>query len=127
VSHDELLQHLRQLEQELHCIETRRDAARLGLLLHPEFEEFGRSGRRHDRAEVLREFSAGGDLGRIRADDFSVSEIADGIALLTYMSAHLDQAGNIDRQTRRSSLWVRTSLGWQLRFHQGTPTDALAQ
>jgi hypothetical protein len=34
-------------------------------LLHPEFEEFGRSGRKYSRAEVLTEFSADVDYPRI--------------------------------------------------------------
>ena len=119
----ELVLHLRELEQELHHFDTRRNPARLDELLHPEFEEFGRSGRRYDRADVLREFSSGGDRGNIHAADFSVAEIADGVALVTYRSAHEDLAGKVVRHTLRSSLWVRTPSGWRLRFHQGTPSD----
>jgi hypothetical protein len=31
--------------------------------------------------------------------------------------------GSRHRHTLRSSLWQRSSRGWQLRFHQGTPTE----
>jgi hypothetical protein len=120
---DDMLTHLRQLEEELHRSDTRLNPGRLNELLHPEFEEFGRSGRRYDRAEVLREFSAGADFGTIHAEKFSVSELAQGVALLTYKSAHIDTPGANARLTLRSSLWVQTPAGWQLRFHQGTPTD----
>ena len=124
---DDLLQYLRRLEEELHRTETRRDLGHLDALLHLDFEEFGRSGRRYDRAEVLREFSAGEELGAVHAQDFMLAEIRDGVALLTYKSAHVDPAGNLVRYTLRSSLWVQTAAGWQMRFHQGTPTDAFAR
>src|SRR3954453_16811424 len=50
--------------------------------------------------------------------------LADGIALLTYATANEDVDGNRSRHTLRSSVWVRTASGWQIRFHQGTPTSA---
>jgi hypothetical protein len=48
---DDLLEGLQFLEQELHRPETRRDAERMQTLLHPDFEEFGRSGRRYTRED----------------------------------------------------------------------------
>ena len=123
MSYERLLARLQQLEQELHQPATRRDRARMSELLHPAFVEFGRSGRRYDRADVMDEFSSRGEPGRIHADDFSMSELADGVALLTYTSSHVDANGAHYRYTLRSSLWVRMQVGWQLRFHQGTPAD----
>jgi hypothetical protein len=52
---DILLKHLTTLETELHKTETRRNRQRMKTLLHPEFMEFGRSGRRWTRADVLEE------------------------------------------------------------------------
>jgi hypothetical protein len=112
---------LRALEEELHRPETRRDAARLGMLLHPDFEEIGRSGRHYTREDTIRELSAERNLTTLRAVDFVVSRIGDGIALVTYRSANVDAAGNESRVTQRSSLWIETAAGWQMRFHQGTP------
>lgn len=48
-----LLEELRGLETELHQNETCHNRQRMEALLHPEFVEFGRSGRRYTRAEVL--------------------------------------------------------------------------
>ena len=48
-----LLHMLQELETELHLEGTRRDASRMAILLHPDFEEFGRSGRRYSRAEEI--------------------------------------------------------------------------
>jgi hypothetical protein len=61
--------------------------------------------------------------GPVWAQDFSVAEIADGIALLTYRSAYVEETGELRRHALRTSLWQRTQRGWQMRFHQGTPTE----
>ena len=123
-----LLDTLRRLEVELHGEATRRDTTRMDELLHPEFEEFGRSGRRFTRQDTLAEFTAPGTrLPPVVADGFRITTFGDRLALLTYVSAHLDRSGHPYRYTLRSSLWVLTADGWQMRFHQGTPTDGLSE
>jgi hypothetical protein len=122
-----LLDHLRALEIELHRIETRRNVNRLDQLLHPEFVEFGRSGRAYSRTEVLAEFSAiveCVEFEAVHSQDFSAAMLGPGVALLTYKSAHQNPAGELHRYTLRSSIWVETERGWVLRFHQGTPAPA---
>jgi hypothetical protein len=124
----ELLHTLQQLETELHQEVTRRNASRMEALLHPDFEEFGRSGRRYSRAEVLAEFTpAGALLPAVVSQRFALRRLGEQVALLTYVSAHLDASGHACRHTLRSSLWVLTSDGWQIRFHQGTPTDGFPE
>ena len=119
---DFLLEELSTLETELHKDETRRNHKRMETLLHLDFVEIGRSGRRYTRAEVLEEFGAGSVLPAINSRHFEVVVLAEGVALLTYLSAHMDASGNSHRHTLRSSIWVRTAGSWQVRFHQGTPT-----
>jgi len=118
-----LLDTLKALETELHRPEVRCDAAALNRLLHPQFREFGRSGRVHERSEVLAEFPVAPTDFEIRAQDFRVLSLADTIALLTYRSAHVRADGRLERHTLRASVWCRTEAGWQLIFHQGTPAD----
>jgi len=62
-----LLEELRSLETELHTIETRRNTHRLETLLHPDFVEFGRSGERYTRAEILNEFGPTSVLPSVRS------------------------------------------------------------
>src|SRR5947209_6765975 len=114
-----LLEELRILETELHTIEARRDRPRMEKLLHPDFVEFGRSGRRYSRADILNEFGPTSVLPAVRSGDFRLDVLAEGIALLTYVSAHEDADGKRSRHTLRSSVWVCTATGWQIRFHQG--------
>lgn len=110
------------LERQLLDPALRADARRLGALLHPAFLEFGRSGLRHTRAEVLREFASGAPTYRVAGSEWVVSEVAPGVALVTYRTEHVGEDGEGARPTLRSSLWVRREDGtWTLRFHQGTP------
>jgi hypothetical protein len=122
----DLLERLRILETELHRLETRRNTPRLEQLLHPDFVELARSGMRYSRAEVLAEFCCtNATLEPVRSEQFELVNIGAGAALLTYISAHENSAGELYRRTLRSSLWVETGVGWQLRFHQGTPADVV--
>lgn len=69
-----LLEQLRVLETELHRLETRQNRKRLKQLLHPDFVEFARSGRRYSRSEVLDEFSrSGAALDPVRAEHFELA------------------------------------------------------
>lgn len=122
----ELLQHLRNLEVALHQA-TRNNEAQLAPLLHDAFIEFGRSGCIYNKADIVSELPPKKPSGSIWAQDYAVAIIADDVVLLTYKSAHLDETGELSRYTLRSSLWQQTEFGWQMRFHQGTPTDAFAK
>ena len=115
------------LEVELHRGATRADRARMEALLHPQFLEFGRSGTLWTREATLDEFAAPGAAAKapaIHAHAFVLHPLADGLALLSYRSAHVAPDGTHHRRTLRSSVWQRNAAGhWQLRFHQGTPAD----
>ena len=121
---DDLLEQLRELEVSLHQTDVRRDPARLDELLHESFSEFGRSGRSYSRVDILEFLRHEVPRRPVWSQDFEVSEIAEGVALLTYRSAYVNVKGDLYRPTLRASLWQRTERGWQVRFHQGTPTDA---
>jgi ribonuclease HI len=84
----------------------------LGDLIADEFEEFGQSGRRLDRASVL-EFLARPPGREVTIEGFSVDRLSDDVALATYTTG--------PTRTLRSSLWIRKGDAWRVRFHQGTP------
>jgi len=123
-----LLELLRQQEQALHEPGVRRDASALRRLLHAEFIEIGRSGRRYDLQQMLaRLLSDEPDDAptppRIHAKDFELQILAPDLALLLYRSAHIDAQEQVHRHSRRSSLWQHVGQVWQMRFHQGTACD----
>jgi len=121
-----LLAVLRDLEVELHAPEVRSSASRLHALLHPEFTEFGRSGRTYTFSEVVAALQAETNPARVHAQGFAVRELSESLALLTYKSADIKD-GKLEHHALRSSLWQLGPSGWQMLFHQGTPTEAFAQ
>ena len=121
-----LLTLLRELEIELHLPSTRVNLQRLYALLHPEFREFGRSGKIYSISEIVAQLQSEAQPQSIHAQDFAVRELSEKFVLLTYRSAHIE-GGKLQRHTLRSSIWELGPLGWQMSFHQGTPTEAFEQ
>lgn len=98
--------------------EVRRSPERMGALLHPDFYEFGSSGRLWDRASVLTELTLLAQQGSrpVTASRMKGVQLAPDLVHLTF-----DTEGDNGRRVHRSSLWRRTQDGWRLYFHQGTP------
>jgi hypothetical protein len=111
---------LRQLEEALWREGTRFDHAFMEGVLASDFIEFGRSGRVYTREQCLavppRPFAA-----RLPLRGFRVRSLAAGVALVTYVSEARFEELELE-VANRSSVWTRDERGWQLRFHQGTPT-----
>jgi ribonuclease HI len=86
---------------------------RVGELLHPDFLEYGASGRIWPRAGVIAALAGDPDVSG-EGIDFSPVKLADDVVLLTYRIEG-------DAPSLRSSIWVKDPVrGWRLRFHQGT-------
>ena len=119
-----LLAHLRALEVELHRPAARDDAARLDALLHPDFVEFGRSGRSYSKADIIDRLVASPAHATVVSDRFSLRLLAQDVGLLTYRSAHVADDGGLELHALRSSIWRREGGAWRMSFHQGTPTAA---
>jgi hypothetical protein len=118
--------HLIELETRLHLPDMRRDSRLLETLLHPSFKEFGRSGHEYDRPSVIAALAQEEKHPVTLSRDFKAQWIDERVVLLTYQSAHVNDAGGLERHTNRSSLWLDTDAGWQMVFHQGTPTTCFA-
>ena len=112
-----------QLEESLWRPETRFDPHYYGPILHPDFFEFGHSGR-----VWTREQSITAEPGPIPIElplpDLRVREVTDAVVLITYVSVVRYDDDDALRISNRSSLWQRVGDRWLLRFHQGTPTTA---
>jgi hypothetical protein len=118
--------HLIKLETRLHSPDVRLDPRQLEALLHPSFKEFGRSGHEYDRASAIAALAQEEKHLVTLSRDFKAQRIDKRVVLLTYQSAHVNEAGGLERHTNRSSLWLDTGTGWQMIFHQGTPTASFA-
>ncbi|MFJ8312784.1 MULTISPECIES: DUF4440 domain-containing protein [unclassified Streptomyces] len=110
------------IEGELRLLdpEVRSSAELLGSFLHPDYVEFGRSGRRWDRAGVIAALTAedARSVRPITACRMAAVQLAPDLVHLTF------DTDNNGRLAHRSSLWRHTEEGWLLYFHQGTPFTA---
>ncbi|MGN9757847.1 nuclear transport factor 2 family protein [Streptomyces sp. SD31] len=106
------------IEGELRLLqpEVRSSPELLGELLHPEFREFGASGRDWDRTSIIESLLAGTDPGPrpVVVSRMEGVQLAPDVVHLTF-----DTEDN-GRRVHRSSLWRRTGDGWRMYFHQGT-------
>lgn len=118
---DDLLAELTALESELHHPGATCARARLERLLHPDFHEVGRSGTRYARQTVIDFLADRTCLPRVVAYDHRLERLADDVALLHFASHGVDSDGTRIHAALRMSVWRRTSRGWQLHYHQGTP------
>lgn len=108
---------LKKLEESLWIAETRFDKDYMNRVLAEDFFEFGRSGRIYTRKEII-DFPTQEINARIPLKDFQIRKITEDVALVTYISELLYDELEV---ANRSSLWIKTSDSWQLKFHQGTP------
>lgn len=106
---------LRELEEAMWRPETRGDRRWMEAHLSDGFVEFGQSGRRYGRSDILEQ-----DVGHFTAvlRDLTTRRLGTNHVLVTYRSEMNGTRAN------RSSIWERTESGWLMDFHQGTPTSS---
>lgn len=99
--------------------EVRRSPERVRALLHPDFLEFGASGRVWDIESIIDSLASEKVPIEIVATDFQTTPLNDDVVLLTFKTE------TSVRVCLRSSTWVKGDNGkWLLRFHQGTIVPA---
>lgn len=109
---------LKKLEESLWKDETRFDLAYMEQILTPDFFEFGRSGRIYTREDTL---AVPTQKTKAVLTQFKAHVVDTHTVLVTYVSEVLFYEDGEIEKANRSSLWLKTSKGWQIRFHQGTP------
>lgn len=110
---------LTRLEESMWTEASRFDESFMQRSLASDFFEFGKSGRMHTRDAVLSaQRHVIGAMLPLR--ELRIRLLGENTAQITYMS-ETESADGSRLLARRSSIWSKTSLGWQLRFHQGTP------
>jgi hypothetical protein len=116
---EEICAHLRACEEVLLDPAVRRDRARVATLLAEDFLEFGSSGRVWTREEIL-ELLATESFDPPAMEDFQCDLIGEDVALARYKTVRMDAGSGSRSAVLRSSLWIRESGEWRVRFHQGT-------
>ena len=105
------------LELSLMDMAVRQNPTALDRLLHPDCMEFGNSGRVYDRSTLIELLTSETPQRPPRIFNSAGVLLSDSVCLVTYRSIRADVTVN------RMSIWCLTDVGWQLRFHQGTPAE----
>lgn len=106
------------LEKALASATCRRDKDRLVRLLCDDFCEFGRSGKRYDKAAIIQQLlEEQGEETHYEFADVKCEMLSDSCILLTYRSI-----SNQQDQTWRTSIWRLEQGQWRVLHHQGTTT-----
>ncbi|KAF1709469.1 DUF4440 domain-containing protein [Pseudoxanthomonas kalamensis DSM 18571] len=106
-----------QLEYALLDPQVRSDLARLDALLTDDFFEVGASGRSFGKEEVLSRLPTE-PVATFAPSAMQAHALTADVILVTYACEHV-RLGHAVRSLR-SSLWIRDSSGWRMRYHQGT-------
>jgi len=94
---------------------VRADPAAVARLLDRDFTEIGQTGTVWTRSAVIEALAAEPRVrSAVAASDWSVREVGDGLALVSYETAH---GGT---RVRRTTLWRLSDGGWLAVAHQGT-------
>ena len=109
---------LTQLEEGMWRDDTRFDMQFMERALALDFFEYGRSGRTYTREQTLA-VPRQPTNAVLPLPNLKIRLIDEDTAQLTYGSAVTYD--DIVEHARRSSIWTRTSDGWVMCFHQGTP------
>jgi hypothetical protein len=110
------------LECKLHDSESRKKPELLESLLGQGFFEFGSSGNRFSRKEIIESLSAE-DTKKILASDFESFQITENVVLLTYKT-NIISLSEKNSHAIRSTLWRKENDHWVMIFHQGTPVSS---
>jgi hypothetical protein len=88
----------------------------------PDYWEAGASGRRYSRAFILSELEKHPPVDAAAAgwkcDDHALRQLGEDVFLLTYTLRQLE------RITRRATIWQKSVEGWRVLYHQGTVVAA---
>ena len=113
-SNEELVMHL---ERELLDPAVRADRARLDALLTDDFHEVGSRGWSFGKPDVLARLPEESGIA-FRASAMKAHTLAPGVILVTYSAERAHEG--VTTRSLRSSVWVQSKGGWQMRYHQGT-------
>ena len=108
----EYRQELEELEEGMWRPQTRGDRRWMEARLSEDFVEFGQSGNRYTRTEIL----------DVEVEDFSAVLPLRNLTMRPLGKDHvlLNYQSEMDGlRANRSSIWSRTGTGWLLKFHMG--------
>jgi hypothetical protein len=117
-----ILEELKRREPIFHTPEFGRSRAELEKATAPDYWEASASGRRYCREFILSELEKHPPVDATtvgwRSHDHAVRKLGSDTYLMTYTLRQLE------RITRRATIWQNTPEGWRILYHQGTIVSA---
>lgn len=114
-----MIELLLKLEMSLWINETRGNFTYMNQVLHPEFLEYGKSGRVYNKEEILKDMDV--QINSVFPfPNLNVKQVDDNTYLVTYQSVL--QNGATREICNRSSIWISNGEKLQIIHHQGTLT-----
>ncbi len=111
---------IKRLELSLLTPEVRSSPEALDKLLTDDFVEYGASGNKYTKADILERLPLSTEKVAYEVGDFSVEMPSEDIAIATFTTVRTTE-GKDPVISRRSSHWRKTKKGWQMFFHEATP------
>jgi hypothetical protein len=115
-----LVRIIERLECDLLEPQVRRSPERLNELLDDEFVEFGASGKRYTKQEIVHRLPDS-VIVKYSVRDLRILQVRSDVMLATYLVEKETPGINTKAISLRSSLWRNRNGRWQMVFHQGTP------
>ena len=113
-----VLEELKRREPIFHTREFGTTCAEFKKSVAPEYWEVSASGRRYSREFILNKLEMHPPVDAVSvgwtSEDHAVRQLGPDTFLMTYTLRQLE------RVTRRATIWQRTPEGWLIVFHQGT-------
>ena len=119
---NELTKTIYELELSLLKPEVRSNRVALDRLLADDFIEFGSSGNKYTKRDILERLPNTQEKIEYEVSDFTVDSPSDNIAIATFKTEKTTE-GKDKVVTERSSHWRNTNKGWQMFLHQAKPID----
>ena len=114
----EVVERLRELEEQLWRPETRYSWVFMETVLAADFVEVGSSGRVYDRRETIEAVPQHPEV-ELPLPEFAVRSLSQSAAIVTYRSVQRLPDGTT-RRASRASVWIAAGDKWAIAYHQGT-------
>lgn len=109
---------IKELEYSLLTPEVRGSREMLDVLLADDFIEFGSSGNRYTKADILERLPSTVNHPVYKVTDFAVQTPSEDVAIATFTTEKIVE-GEAAVISKRTSHWRKTEHGWQMFFHEG--------
>ncbi len=110
------------MEQKLIEPQTRSSRDELNKLLHDSFFEYGSSGNKYTKFDILDRLPETVEHSIYIISDYEITHLSEGCVMANFKTDRTDPDGK-KVLSFRTSIWKNVSDSWQMFFHQGTPIE----